>query len=251
MPLTPEDVHKKTFTPVRLREGYDMGEVDQFLDEVEEELTRLLKESSDLRAQLASVATNGATAEVTAPAAPDPASVAPAPPPPAPVVAAPMQPASLTELPLVKTAPEASSAAARLLEIATSNAEQLVHEAKADADRIVGQARTQADRVGKDAQSKADKLTAEARKRSQRLDAETEERREQMLGTLEREKQTLAAELEEMRAFEREYRSRLKSYFEAQLRALEGDGETDDVPLTPSANGETSERIRELLSDRK
>ena len=35
MPLTPEDVHKKTFTPVRLREGYDMGEVDQFLDEVD------------------------------------------------------------------------------------------------------------------------------------------------------------------------------------------------------------------------
>jgi len=36
MPLTPEDVRSKRFTPVRLREGYDMGEVDQFLDEVEE-----------------------------------------------------------------------------------------------------------------------------------------------------------------------------------------------------------------------
>ena len=35
MPLTPEDVSNKRFTPVRLREGYDMGEVDQFLDEVE------------------------------------------------------------------------------------------------------------------------------------------------------------------------------------------------------------------------
>ena len=38
MPLTPEDVSNKRFTPVRLREGYDMGEVDQFLDEVEAEL---------------------------------------------------------------------------------------------------------------------------------------------------------------------------------------------------------------------
>ncbi|MEO6605667.1 MAG: DivIVA domain-containing protein, partial [Aeromicrobium sp.] len=38
MPLTPEDVRNKRFTPVRLREGYDMGEVDQFLDEVEAEL---------------------------------------------------------------------------------------------------------------------------------------------------------------------------------------------------------------------
>ncbi|MBV9829979.1 MAG: DivIVA domain-containing protein, partial [Marmoricola sp.] len=35
MPLTPEDVSNKRFTPVRLREGYDMGEVDAFLDEVE------------------------------------------------------------------------------------------------------------------------------------------------------------------------------------------------------------------------
>ena len=32
MPLTPEDVSNKRFTAVRLREGYDMGEVDAFLD---------------------------------------------------------------------------------------------------------------------------------------------------------------------------------------------------------------------------
>ena len=49
MPLTPEDVSNKRFTPVRLREGYDMGEVDQFLDEVESELARLTRENEDLR----------------------------------------------------------------------------------------------------------------------------------------------------------------------------------------------------------
>ena len=54
MPLTPEDVRNKRFTPVRLREGYDMGEVDQFLDEVEAELERLLKENDDLRTKLTS-----------------------------------------------------------------------------------------------------------------------------------------------------------------------------------------------------
>ena len=53
MPLTPEDVSNKRFTPVRLREGYDMGEVDQFLDEVEAELERLLAENDDLRTKLA------------------------------------------------------------------------------------------------------------------------------------------------------------------------------------------------------
>src|SRR6188472_2523822 len=52
MPLTPEDVSNKRFTAVRLREGYDMGEVDQFLDEVEAELTRLVAENDELRAKL-------------------------------------------------------------------------------------------------------------------------------------------------------------------------------------------------------
>src|SRR3954453_13355431 len=61
MPLTPEDVSNKRFTPVRLREGYDMGEVDQFLDEVEAELARLTKENDDLRAKLAT-AQSGAPA---------------------------------------------------------------------------------------------------------------------------------------------------------------------------------------------
>src|SRR5689334_14945359 len=53
MPLTPEDVRNKQFTTVRLREGYDEDEVDAFLDEVEAELTRLLRENEDLRAKLA------------------------------------------------------------------------------------------------------------------------------------------------------------------------------------------------------
>ncbi|KWU53201.1 hypothetical protein AWX17_27415 [Priestia megaterium] len=52
MPLTPEDVREKRFTAVRLREGYDMGEVDQFLDEVEAELERLLAENAELRSKL-------------------------------------------------------------------------------------------------------------------------------------------------------------------------------------------------------
>src|SRR5881397_2206757 len=61
MPLTPEDVSNKRFTPVRLREGYDMGEVDQFLDEVEAELARLTRENDDLRNKL-SAAQQGGTA---------------------------------------------------------------------------------------------------------------------------------------------------------------------------------------------
>src|SRR5512134_1130439 len=122
MPLTPEDVSNKRFTPVRLREGYDMGEVDQFLDEVEAELARLTRENDDLRSKLAAAQSAGGAA-VAPVKAPEPEKIEkPAPvPPPAPVaVAAPVEEIKVT------TVADASSAAARLLEIATRNADELV-----------------------------------------------------------------------------------------------------------------------------
>src|SRR4249919_949928 len=92
MPLTPEDVSNKRFTPVRLREGYDMGEVDQFLDEVEAELARLTKENDDLRAQLAA----GGHAPVVAPVETAKEAAAPVDEAPAPVaVPAPAAPAQI------------------------------------------------------------------------------------------------------------------------------------------------------------
>lgn len=81
MPLTPDDVRSKQFTPVRLREGYDVTEVDSFLDEVEAELERLLAENEELRAKLAAAQRAGggdrqpdATASLAA-VAPKPAPV--------------------------------------------------------------------------------------------------------------------------------------------------------------------------------
>src|SRR3954447_5029289 len=117
MPLTPEDVSNKRFTPVRLREGYDMGEVDQFLDEVEAELARLTKENDDLRSKL-SAAQGGAPAVTER--APEPPKVeekAPEPTPeptPAPAAPAPMVSATPVETLRVETVPQASNAAARL-----------------------------------------------------------------------------------------------------------------------------------------
>ena len=72
MPLTPEDVSNKRFTPVRLREGYDMGEVDQFLDEVEAELARLTRENEDLRQKLSVAQQGGAVAAPAPVAEPEP-----------------------------------------------------------------------------------------------------------------------------------------------------------------------------------
>jgi DivIVA domain-containing protein len=247
MPLTPEDVSNKRFTPVRLREGYDMGEVDQFLDEVEAELARLTKENDDLRSKLSS-AQSGSLGQVESYSAPvqrqpepEPVRVpTPAPaPPPVPAVA------EVPETIRVETVPEASNAAARLLEIATKNADELVEDAKNQADKIVGEARTKAERLESEAKGKADRLESDARARSQMLDAETSERRAQLFGDLEKERDKLNLDVENLRSFEREYRSRLKTYFTQQLEALNGSAEStapSDAPAAPK-------RLRSILGE--
>ena len=60
------------------------------------------------------------------------------------------------------------------------------------------------------------------------LDAETAERRQQLFGDLEKEQDKLNGEVENLRSFEREYRSRLKSYFQQQLATLEGNAAGGD-----------------------
>jgi DivIVA domain-containing protein len=52
MPLTPADIHNMAFKkPPIGKRGYDEEEVDAFLDEVEQELIRLLEENGSLRDQ--------------------------------------------------------------------------------------------------------------------------------------------------------------------------------------------------------
>jgi DivIVA domain-containing protein len=251
MPLTPEDVSNKRFTPVRLREGYDMGEVDQFLDEVEAELARLTKENDDLRSKLSAAQSGASTTPTPAPvpiAAPEPVKEEkPTPAPtPAPVPTPVAAPAAGVETIRVETVPQASNAAARLLELATRNADELVDEAKNEADKVVGAARTKAERLEAEAKAKADRLEADARQRSQMLDSETAERRQQMFGELEKERDKLNAEVETLRSFEREYRSRLKTYFTQQLESLQGNSSVAEIP---TGDAPAPKRLRSILGE--
>jgi DivIVA domain-containing protein len=249
MPLTPEDVSNKRFTPTRLTQGYDMGEVDQFLDEVEAELGRLLRENEELRARgdgagsTAATSTDGAStldgASPAAQAAPDTSTTSDSQPaasaePTTATTAAATSPAAspapttaATPLPSetlkVTTVADASSAATRLLEIATRSADELVTEARTEAERIVAESR-----------GRAEQLETDARTRSQQVEVETQERRRQLFGDLETERHSLEGEVENLRSFEREYRARLKTYFEQQLSALDGSGESGLLSDAPS-----------------
>jgi DivIVA domain-containing protein len=249
MPLTPEDVSNKRFTPVRLREGYDMGEVDQFLDEVEGELARLTKENEDLRSKLSAAQGAGGTTQIAPVPTPEPEPVVQkAPEPvtaPQPVVAA-AGGEGVVETIRVETVPQASNAAARLLEIATRNADELVEDAKNEADKIVGEARTKAERLESEAKVKSERLESDARTRAQMLDSETSERRAQLFGDLEKERDKLNVDVENLRSFEREYRSRLKTYFTQQLEALAGSAET---PAPTSDETPAPKRLRSILGE--
>ena len=246
MALTPEDVSNKRFTAVRLREGYDMGEVDQFLDEVEAELTRLVAENDELRAKLEAAQTGAPMPESKQPAkepektkepekaaepekAPEPekkAETAPA--------AAPAEPQ--VETIQVTTTAEASKAATRLLELAGKNADQLVSEAEAEAQQILEQARSEAERLESESRANAESAEQEARTRAEQLDNEITERRQQLFGDLEREREELDAEVERLKAFEQSYRAELKGYFEKQLDALENRGEPGTLQSTDGSS---------------
>lgn len=241
MPLTPEDVRNKRFTPVRLREGYDMGEVDQFLDEVETELERLTTENADLRTKLEAAASGTVIAPVSEPA-PEPAAEA------GPAVVAPAPEPEPVPAPAPTSVAQASGAAARLLEIATRNADEVVADAKNQADTILAEAQTKSERLENDARSKADRLEADARARADKLDSETAAKRAQLFGDLERDRDKLTGEVEHLRAFEREYRSRLRNYFSSQLAQLEGD-EQASAPLPGSEADPAPRRLRSLLGE--
>ena len=258
MPLTPEDVRNKRFTPVRLREGYDMGEVDQFLDEVEAELERLTVENDELRAKVAAASSGEPTGVIpvvreeapsqTIPAVedlePEPESIpepeavnlSPAP------VATPAAPAP--------TIGEASTAAARLLEIASANADQLMEQAKEEADRIVGEARAKAERITNEARGKADRYETDARIRAQKLDDETNERRQAAVATIERERYELQREVEHLRAYEREYRARLKNYFQSQLDQLAAN-EQAPADLPEGSSKDPAPRRARVMDDQQ
>jgi DivIVA domain-containing protein len=244
-------VRNKRFTPVRLREGYDMGEVDQFLDEVESELERLTQENNDLRTKLAA-ASSARPPEMTQPmAAPEPPRPRMEERKPPPVVEPPPMPPMQRGVGPESVA-DASGAAARLLEIAAKNAEEIEADAKDQADKILAEARMKAERLTNESRAKADRMESDARARAQKLDAETAERRQQLFGDLERDRDRLSREVEHLRSFEREYRSRLKNYFQAQLAQLEGE-ETVAAPLPGGPGGPDNEhspkRLRSLLGE--
>ncbi|WP_280139209.1 DivIVA domain-containing protein [Geodermatophilus dictyosporus] len=224
LPLTPADVHNVVFKkPPIGKRGYDEDEVDAFLDVVEAELARLIEENNELRA-------SSSTGRVTAqPVAPEPVP-APPPPPPAPREDDTTRASRMLAL-ASETADryvnEAKSQADQMVATAQGNSERMVAEARAKSEQMVTEARTRADSMLSDARTRADTMEREARAKAAALEQDAERRHTEVMGGLEEKRANLERKIEELRTFEREYRTRFRSYLESHLRDLDTRGSAE------------------------
>ena len=232
MTLTLDDVRNKRFRMAR-KSGYEVLEVDEFVDEVEESFAQLIEENQNLKKQVDSLR----SAPPAPPQAAPPPSVQQQPPTP--------QPSQRPSSPgptMVTTSKEASAAVVRLVEMSTEQAERLVAEATEDANRIreeanrtahqvTTDARTRAERVESEARVNAERVQADALSRAEKLDREIEGRRGEMFGDLERQRDELTATVSALRSFEATYRANLTSHLRSQIEMLEaGRAEPTDPP---------------------
>ena len=234
MPLTPADVRNKQFSTTRLRPGYDEEEVDAFLDEVEAELDRLIQENEELRGKLSEVLRGGkAPVALNAPHAdPPPELIAPPEPPRIEPERRPQEAVMMG----MKPVEDNMDTAARVLALAQQTADQAIADARREADETLGRARREADEILTKARRQSEQITSDARARAESLERDAQERHRQAMGSLFQSREELERRVDDLRAFEREYRSRLKAYLEGQLRDLEA-GATDSGVFPAMATG--------------
>ncbi|GAB4085112.1 DivIVA domain-containing protein [Myceligenerans cantabricum] len=190
--LTAEDILNKKFSATKFREGYDVEEVDDFLDEVVRTLTSVQEENEGLHSKLAAAErriaelSRGEGAAQRQPAAPvQPAAPAPV----APPMGGP------------QGAPEPENATG-MLQLAQKLHDDYVRSGQDEGDRLISEAKAEGARIVRDA----------------------EETSHRTLSQLEQERSLLERKIDELRLFERDYRTRLKSFLQNLLGDLDARG---------------------------
>ena len=124
--------------------------------------------------------------------------------------------------------------------------ERLISEGQAHHDKVVGEAvakqedllstgqakhaellstgQAKHDTLIAEASARHEQMITEARERSTGMVAEAQQKKTAVLQALGRERDLLQKKIDELRTFERDYRARLKSYLEGQLKELDQTG---------------------------
>ncbi|MBC7290126.1 MAG: DivIVA domain-containing protein [Actinotalea sp.] len=215
--LTADDVLNKKFQATKFREGYDQDEVDDFLDEVVNTLRAVTAENEDLKGKLAAAErrvaelSRAGAAQQQQPApepAPEPVRQPEPTPAPAPTPAAAPAQQRINE-------PESATG---MLQLAQKLHDDYVRSGQEEGERIISDARTQASRIVREA----------------------EETSNRTLTALEQERSLLERKIDELRVFERDYRTRLKSYLENLL----GDIDARGASVAPRPGGQGDQGLQ-------
>ena len=221
MPLTPADIHNMAFKkqPIGKR-GYDEEEVDAFLDELEQELTRLLEENRSLHDQSQRAAAGG----------PSPASSTM-------VINAEFSEvaAQLERMHEARARAEqnARSLQARLEQArnATSagpapsssgdgrNA-QVLMMAQRTADDHMRDASQESDALLSDARSKSEQITSEAQLKAGTIEGNARRNHSEAMNSLEAKRAALLDEIDRLGQLAQSYQAALDSHLAEQLQEL-------------------------------
>ena len=125
---------------------------------------------------------------------------------------------------------QSKAEAERLLSEAQASAAAHVSEAQASANAALTEAHERSTRQVADAEDRAKKLDEDSAARATQMVRDAEQRAATITAQFEQRKAALERRVEELRTFEREYRTRLKSYLESQLRDLDASGKADPAP---------------------
>src|SRR6266568_2618681 len=250
-PLTPLDIQHKEFT--KAMRGYAMHEVDTFLDQITEEFTRLQDEIARLREQAANTQVGAPAVVMPTPQAPPPQHQ------PAPQVSSSAGGEEAIARALVmaqrmadQTVEEAKVKAKSMVAESEARAKSLTEQSQMRAREITEAAQMRARELSEAAQMRAREVTEAAQARARELTEGLETRYKERIQSAEararvaeeqsrmqiaqvteqvaRRRQELESSIEALRAFERDYRARLRGFVEGQLKALE-----DAAPSGPVA----------------
>ena len=202
--LTADDVLNKKFQATKFREGYDQDEVDDFLDDVVNTLRAVEGENDELKTKLATAERR--IAELSRAGAQD-SSVTPAK---VETLAAP-EPIAAPVVAAAAVAPSAPVATARASEPESATG-RLALAQKLHDDYV------------RSGQEEGDRIITESKSQGTRIVREAEETSSRTLTQLEQERSLLERKIDELRVFERDYRTRLKSYLENLLGDLDNRG---------------------------
>ncbi|EEI16974.1 DivIVA domain-containing protein [Corynebacterium lipophiloflavum] len=116
---------------------------------------------------------------------------------------------------------EARGAAERQLKEAETKATEITRAAESRAQQLVTEAEKKADETTNDANSRAEAQVRQAEEKAQKLQADAERKHTEIMNTVKQQQAALENRIAELRTFEREYRTRLRTLLQSQLEELE------------------------------